>query len=86
MCLCLDCVLCAFCVSVRSYMDPAERQQVLLVLETKQFLHVLHVTEVWTGRLFRDHDVGQHELIVCLRVRDHQSDRKEWGGGGAEMM
>lgn len=60
-------------------MDPAECQQVLLVLETKQFLHVLHVTEVWTGRLFRDHDVGQRELIVCLRVRDRQR-------GGSEMM
>lgn len=58
-------------------MDPAKRQQVLLVLETEQFLHVLHVAEIWTSRLFRDHDVSQHELIVRLRARDHHTDRRE---------
>lgn len=58
-------------------MDPAERQQVLVVLETEQFLHILHVTEIWTSRLFWDHYMSQHELIVRLRVRDHHTERRE---------
>lgn len=58
-------------------MDPAQRQQVLLVLEAEQFLHVLHVAEIRTGRLFGDHDVSQNELIVSLRARDNRTDRKE---------
>ena len=58
-------------------MDPAQRQQVLLVLEAEQFLHVLHVAEIWTGRLFRDHDVSQHKLILLLRARDIHTDRRE---------
>lgn len=58
-------------------MDPAQRQQVLLVLEAEQLLHVLHVAEIRTGRLFRDHDVGQRELIVRLSARDNQTDGRE---------
>lgn len=58
-------------------MDPAKGQQVLVVLETEQFLNVLHVTEIWTSRLFRDHYMSQHEFIVSLRARDHHTDRRE---------
>lgn len=57
-------------------MDPAERQQVLVVLETEQFLHVLHVTEIWTSRLFRDHYMSQHELIVRLRARQEREGER----------
>lgn len=59
---------------MRPYMDPAQCQQVLLVLEAEQFLHILHVTEIWTGRLFRDHDMSQHKLIVLLKKRKRVSD------------
>lgn len=62
-------VPCGGVLGAKSYMDPAKRQQVLLVLVTEQFLDVLHVTEIGTSRLFRDHDMSQHELIVCLRVK-----------------
>ena len=64
---------------MQAYMDPAKCQQVLLVLETEQFFHVLHVTEIWTCRLFWYHDMSQHELIVSLRARDIQTERRERG-------
>lgn len=48
-----------------------------MVLETEQFLHVLHVTEIWTSRLFWDDYMSQHELIVRLRVRpSHRKERE----------
>lgn len=64
---------------VFSYVDPAECQQVVLVLEAEQFLHVLHVAVVGAGRLFGDDHMCQQKLVVCLRARQHQSvkSRKE---------
>lgn len=52
-----------------SYMDPAEGQQVMVVLITEQLLHILHVTVVWPGWLFGYNHVGEHELVVSLRVK-----------------
>lgn len=86
-CVCMLCVFPVFlflacyavvCVVVVrpvvfSYVDPAECQQVVLVLEAEQFLHVLHVAVVGTGRLFGDDHVCQQKLVVCLRARQHQS-------------
>lgn len=63
------------CPVVFSYMDPAKCQQVVLVLEAEQFLHVLHVAVVGAGRLFGDDHMCQQKLIVCLRARQHQSDK-----------
>jgi len=64
--------------NVLSYMDPPQSQQVLLVLETEQLLYILHVAEIRASRLFWDHNVSQHELIVRLRARDiHNGQREE---------
>lgn len=62
------------CVSALAYMYPAEREQVVLVLEAEQLLDVLHVAVVGAGRLLGNNHVGQQELVVHLRAREHQSD------------
>lgn len=62
-------------LGAKSYMDPAERKQVLLVLVTEQFLDIRHVTEIGTGRLFWDHDVSQHKLIVRLRAKNIDTNK-----------
>lgn len=71
-CYAVVCVVVVHLV-VFSYVDPAECQQVVLVLEAEQFLHVLHVAVVGAGRLFGDDHVCQQKLVVCLRARQHQS-------------
>lgn len=53
-------------------MDPAQRQQVMLILEAEQLLHVLHVAEIRAGGLFGDHDMSQRELVVRLRMRERR--------------
>lgn len=78
-----DCLLlcCVVCAAALAYMYPAERQQVVLVLEAEQLLHVLHVAVVGAGRLLGDNHVCQQKLVVHLRAREHQSDIQGLGGG-----
>lgn len=54
-------------------MNPAQGQEVMLVLEPKELLHVLHVAVVRAGRLFGHDDVGQHKLVV--RLQNNNSGR-----------
>ena len=49
----------------------------MVVLEAEQFLHVLHVTEVWPGGLLRNHHMGQQELILGLEgVREGGREKR----------
>lgn len=57
---------------MHAYVDPAQRQQVMLILEAEQLLHVLHVAEIRAGGLFGDYDVSQRELVVRLRMRERR--------------
>lgn len=63
--------------SLHAYVDPAQRQQVMLILEAEQLLHVLHVAEIRAGGLFGDYNVSQRELVVRLRMRE----RRDLAGG-----
>lgn len=53
-------------------MDPAQGQEVMMVLVTEQLFHILHVTVVRTGGLLGDDHMGQHKLIVCLQDNETQ--------------
>ena len=64
-CVCV-CVRVTVCVCVCPHVDPAQSEQVVMVLEAEELLHVLHVTVVRPGRLFRHHHVRQHKLIMVL--------------------
>lgn len=63
-------------------MYPAKRQQVVLVLEAEQLLHILHVAVVGAGRLLGDNHVCQQKLVVHLRAREHQSESGRGEGEG----
>lgn len=60
-------------------MYPAERQQVVLVLEAEQLLHILHVAVVGASRLLGNHHVGQQKLVVHLRAREQRSVKPAGG-------
>lgn len=50
-------------------MNPAQGQEVMMVLVTEELFHILHITVVWTSGLFGDNHMGEHELIVRLREK-----------------
>lgn len=83
----LECSGTIYCCAVLgasalAYMYPAEREQVVLVLEAEQLLNVLHVAVVGAGRLLGNNHVGQQKLVVHLRAREHQSGTTGPGGRG----
>lgn len=49
-----------------THVDPAQRQQPVLVLEAEELLHVLHVAVVWASGLLGNDHVGEDELVVGL--------------------
>ena len=49
-------------------MDPAQGDEVVLVLYVKEFLFVQGFTGVRTSLLFRENDVRHHEYVVGLCV------------------
>lgn len=71
------------CVAALAYMYPAERQQVVLVLEAEQLLNILHVAVVGAGRLLGNNHVGQQKLVVHLRdARGSVRQNRVVGAGG----
>lgn len=49
-----------------TYMDPAQSQQTVVVLETEELLYILHITVVWASWLLGNHHMGQQKLILSL--------------------
>lgn len=75
------CCCAVLCVAALAYMYPAERQQVVLVLEAEELLNVLHVAVVGAGRLLGNNHVGQQKLVVHLREKGYQSGKTARAGG-----
>lgn len=49
-----------------TYVDPSQREEAMLVLNTKKFFYVLHVTVVRARRLLWHNYMGDSKLIMRL--------------------